>query len=105
MNNKLEIYGKSIDEMKTFSKYGDDFTFIKKNEEMNTYLYKRVNIETGVVYYEVVIPKKSKNPDGSIVYVYPGAESFGFGRGVCTRSIKKAEKYLENGVQRIACDA
>lgn len=105
MSNKLEIYGKSIDEMKTFSKYGDEFEFIKKNEVMNTYMFKRVNIETGVVYYEVVIPKKSKNPDGSIVYVYPGAESFGFGRGVCTRSIEKAEKYLENGVQRIACDA
>lgn len=105
MNNKLEIYGKSIDEMKTFSKYGDEFELIKKNEAMNTYMFKRVNIETGVVYYEVVIPKKSKNPDGSIVYVYPGAESFGFGRGVCTRSIEKAEKYLENGVQRIACDA
>lgn len=105
MSNKLEIYGKSIDEMKTFSKYGDEFELIKKNEAMNTYMFKRVNIETGVVYYEVVIPKKSKNPDGSIVYVYPGAESFGFGRGVCTRSIEKAEKYLENGVQRIACDA
>lgn len=105
MSNKLEIYGKSIDEMKTFSKYGDGFEFIKKNEAMNTYMFKRVNIETGGVYYEVVIPKKSKNPDGSIVYVYPGAESFGFGRGVCTRSIEKAEKYLENGVQRIACDA
>lgn len=105
MNNKLEIYGKSIDEMKTFSKYGDEFELIKKNEAMNTYMFKRVNIETGVVYYEVVIPKKSKNPDGSIVYVYPGAENFGFGRGVCTRSIEKAEKYLENGVQRIACDA
>lgn len=105
MSNKLEIYGKSIDKMKTFSKYGDEFELIKKNEAMNTYMFKRVNIETGVVYYEVVIPKKSKNPDGSIVYVYPGAESFGFGRGVCTRSIEKAEKYLENGVQRIACDA
>lgn len=105
MSNKLEIYGKSIDEMKTFSKYSDEFELIKKNEAMNTYMFKRVNIETGVVYYEVVIPKKSKNPDGSIVYVYPGAESFGFGRGVCTRSIEKAEKYLENGVQRIACDA
>ena len=105
MSNKLEIYGKSIDEMKTFSKYGDEFELIKKNEAMNTYMFKRVNIETGVVYYEVVIPKKSKNPDGSIVYVYPGAESFGFGRGVCTRSIEKAEKYLENGVQRISCDA
>lgn len=105
MSNKLEIYGKPIDEMKTFSKYGDEFELIKKNEVMNTYMFKRVNIETGVVYYEVVIPKKSKNPDGSIVYVYPGAESFGFGRGVCTRSIEKAEKYLENGAQRIACDA
>lgn len=105
MNNKLEIYGKSIDKMKAFSKYGDEFELIKKNEAMNTYMFKRVNIETGIVYYEVVIPKKSKNPDGSIVYVYPGAESFGFGRGVCTRSIEKAEKYLENGVQRIACDA
>lgn len=105
MSNRIEIFGRSIDDMKTFSKYGDDFTFIKKNEEMNTCLYKRVNIETGLVYYEVVVPKKSKNPDGSIVYVYPGAESFGFGRGICTRSLEKAEKYLENGCSRITSGA
>jgi hypothetical protein len=91
--------------MTTFSKYGDEFAFMEKNETMNTYMFKRTNIETGIVYYEVVIPKKSKNPDGSTVYVYPGAESFGFGRGVCTRSLEKAEKYLNNGIQRIACDA
>lgn len=105
MSEKLEIFKTSIDELTHFSKYGDDFTFIKRNEEMSTYLYKRVNIETGLVYYEVVVPKKSKNPDGNIVYVYPGAESFGFGRGICTRSLERAEKYLENGCSRITSGA
>ena len=102
MCEKLTIFRTSIDDMAHFFKYGDEFTFIKKNEKMNTYLYKRVNLETGVVYYEVVIPVKTKNPDGSIVYVYPSAESFGFGRGVCTRSMEKAEGYLENGGSRLA---
>lgn len=105
MSNNLEIFGKSIDELKRFTKFGDEFTFMKHNPEMNTYMYKRVNIDTGVVYYEVVVPKKSKNPDGSIVYVYPGSESFGFGRGICTRSLEKAERYLENGCSRITSDA
>lgn len=101
MCEKLTIFRTSIDDMAHFFKYGDEFTFIKKNEEKNTYLYKRVNLETGMVYYEVVVPVKTKNPDGSIVYVYPSAESFGFGRGVCTRSLEKAERYLENGCSRL----
>lgn len=101
MCKKLTIFRTSIDDMAYFFKYGDEFTFIKKNEKKNTYLYKRVNIETGVVYYEVVVPVKTKNPDGSTVYVYPSTESFGFGRGVCTRSLEKAERYLENGCSRL----
>lgn len=101
MCKKLTIFRTSIDDMAHFFKCGDEFTFIKKNEKKNAYLYKRVNLETGIVYYEVVIPVKTKNPDGSIVYVYPSAESFGFGRGVCTRSLEKAERYLENGCSRL----
>ena len=102
MSEKLSIFRTSIDDMTRFFKYGDEFKFIKKNAKKNTYLYKRVNLETNVVYYEVIVPVKTKNPDGSIVYVYPSAESFAFGRGVCTRSLEKAEKYLENGCSRLA---
>lgn len=105
MSEKLSIFRTSIDDMTHFFKYGDEFKFIKKNEKKNTYLYKRVNLETNVVYYEVIVPVKTKNPDGSIVYVYPSAESFGFGRGICTRSLEKAEKYLENGCSRITSGA
>lgn len=105
MGNNLEIFGKPISELKRFTKFGDEFTFMEHNPEKNTYLYKRVNIDTGFVCYEVVIPRRMRNPDGSIVYVYPGAENFGFGRGICTRSLERAEKYLENGCSRLTSGA
>lgn len=101
MADRLQIFATSIDEMTHFKKYGDEFTFVKKNSAMNTYMYKRVNIDTGAVYYEVVIPKKTRNPDGSIVYTYPSAEMFGLGHAMCTSSLERAEEYLNNGCSRI----
>lgn len=101
MSNNLEIFGKPIEKLKRFTKFGDEFTFIKYNPEKNTYLYKRVNIDTGFICYEVVIPRRMRNPDGSIVYVYPGTEMFGSGHAMCTLSLDRAEEYLNNGCARI----
>lgn len=101
MSNNLEIFGKPIEELKRFTKFGDEFTFMKYNPEKNTYLYKRVNIDTGFICYEVVIPRRMKNPDGSIVYVYPGTEMFGSGHALCTLSLERAEEYFNNGCARI----
>lgn len=101
MSNNLVIFGKSIDELKRFTKFGDEFTFVKHNPEKNTYMYKRVNIDTGFTCYEVVIPRRMKNPDGNVVYVYPGTEMFGSGHAMCTFSLERAEEYLNNGCARI----
>lgn len=101
MSSKLEIFGRPIGEMKRFRKFGDEFTFMKHNPEKNTYMFRRVNMEAGSVCYEVVIPRTMKNPDGSIVEVYPGSEMFGIGHALCTSSIDRAEEYFENGCMRI----
>lgn len=75
-----------------FRKYGDIFTPIEHNEEMNTWLYKRTPFkrEGGRVSYEVI--------KGN---TYPSTNEFRFGRGVYTPIYEKAKKYLNNGVQRL----
>lgn len=74
-----------------FRKYGDIFTPIEHNEELNTWLYKRTPYrEGGRVSYEVV--------KGD---TYPSSEEFRFGRAVYTPIYEKAKKYLNNGVQRL----
>ena len=100
--NMKEIYSTDISELPTFEKYGETFTLIERNEENNTYLYKRTNKETGKVSYEVIKPIKRKNPDGTTVYCYPSESSFGYGVALYTPIFAKALKYLENGCQRIS---
>ena len=71
-----DIERTDISGLKEFAKYGDKFTQVKVEPSTGRYLYKRVSPE-GVVSWEVVIPKKRKNPDGSVVHTYPGSESWG----------------------------
>ena len=66
-----KIYYKSIEEINSFTKYGDTFTKVFGNDEKHIYVFKRG------IDYEVVQGVKHKNPDGNIVYVYPSNEQFG----------------------------
>lgn len=96
---KLEIYRKDL--QKTFTKYGDTFTQIAHNSNLNTYLYERTDSEGKNNGYEIIKPKKVKNPDGSIVYVYPTEREWGYGRALTTRNKDKAFQYLNNGLERL----
>lgn len=77
---KLEIYRKDL--QKTFTKYGDTFTQIAHNPNLNTYIYERINDKGRHNGYEVIKPKRFKNPDGSIVYVYPSENEWGGGKSL-----------------------
>lgn len=97
---KLEIFRKDL--QKTFNKYGDTFIQKSHNKDLNTYIYERIDSEGKNNGYEIIKPKKHKNPDSSIVFVYPTENEWGFGRAVSTRNYDKAIKYLNNGIQKIA---
>lgn len=78
---KLEVFRKDISEIDTFT-FQD--TIVKKldyNPTTDIYLFGRYNT-TGrcknmLMGYEVIKPKKYKNPDGSIVRTYPSTSEFG----------------------------
>ena len=65
-----KIFKKDISGLKEFRKFGDLFTQVESFGD-NIYLYDRGSC------YELVKGRKSKNPDESIVYVYPSSEDFG----------------------------
>lgn len=98
--SKLVIKGQPM--VKTFTKYGDMFTQERHNPEMNTYLYKRVRMDNGKFScYEIVIPRKKKMDDGSIIEIYPSSSQFSYGVAVTTANLNKALEYLANGCTRI----
>lgn len=72
------IYAKDISEKKEFSFQGERLKQIRcANEEQHIYVYERYNRSGRLYAYEVVRGKKTKNPDGNIVYTYPTSEMFG----------------------------
>ena len=96
--NMKNITYTDISERKTFNALGDKFVLIATNAEHNSYLYKRIG---KTVSYEIVIPIKRKNKNGTIAYVYPPTENFGYGRALYTKNFERALIYLDNGLQRI----
>lgn len=71
----MRIIAKDISEMKEFTKYGDTFRQIRNNPETGWWLYERRGKDNRS--YEVVKGVKHKNPDGTIVYIYPSTEHWG----------------------------
>lgn len=82
---------------KEFEKFGDNFKQIAHNAELNTYIYERISID-GTIHngYEVIKAIKHKNPDGSIVYVYPQSKYWGI-YGKTTHNLERAYELLNNG--------
>ena len=69
---------KDIKDKKTFKRIGYTYTQVLADDENHVYLYKME--KKGMIdcyHYELVKGKKHKNPDGTIVYMYPGDEDFG----------------------------
>ena len=74
----MEVYSTDISERKEFA-VGDDTLKMKEcvNKDKHIYVYERYNKNGKLVAYEVIKAIKRKNPDGSVVYIYPGNELFG----------------------------
>lgn len=70
-----------IEGIETFTKYGDIFTKVYSDDINHLYVFERTpKDKTRKIQYqhfEVVKAFKSRNPDGSIVYTYPGDEAWG----------------------------
>ena len=76
----MEVFCKDISGLKETTYQGDILRFKEYVPEYNKYLYERYMVRNGketLVGYEIVIPVKYKNPDGSIVRVYPSSSQFG----------------------------
>ena len=90
-----------ISEKKTFERNGYRYDQVLADHDKHLYLYKMTPLKWEQTYpqYELVKGKKYKNPDGSIVHVYPSDEDFGtFGWYICGRpeyvSLTIASKWL-----------
>ena len=77
-----EIVRTSIKDKKEFTFDGSLLRFEAYNPDTNKYLYSRWFGKDSPGYgrqmgWEVVIPVKRKQPDGSIIECYPSSEQFG----------------------------
>lgn len=77
-----EIFYTDIKDKKEFGFDGTRLVQVDYNPHTGRYLYKRFygkdyGVEGKLMGYEVVKPKKVKNPDGTEVQVYPGTNDFG----------------------------
>ena len=86
-----------ISEKMTFRRVGYDYQNIVFDKEHHCGIWK-VSMEIdGVVQdmgYEVIKGIKRKNPDGSIVYVYPSDEQFGV-NGFYTYNLDRCKEILD----------
>lgn len=84
----MKIFSKDIKERKEFDRIGYHYTQVKADNENHIYLYEMKhndpNVKIPYSQYELVKGKKHTNPDGNIVYSYPGDEDFGtYGWYIC----------------------
>ena len=74
----MSIAAKDIKEKMRFSRCGYDYRCIYFNQDYHCGVWKMTRIDNGRFGgYEVVKGYKYRQPDGSIVYRYPGDEQFG----------------------------
>ena len=89
----VKIERKDINEKKEFDRIGYHYTQVLADNEKKVYLYKMEKPGSAYLQFELVKGKKYTNPDGNIIYTYPGDEDFGtYGWYICGRP----EKVLED---------
>lgn len=69
------IYAKDIKGTHSFKKYGYNYEKVYADDDRHIYIFK-VSDED-FISYEVILGKRRKNPDGNIVYTYPGNNDWG----------------------------
>ena len=92
------VLAKDISEKMEFRRKCYDYKNIVFDADHHCGIWKMTKNVGGVVKdmgYEVVRGIKNKNPDGSIVYYYPGDEQFGV-NGFYTFDFDKCQKILDS---------
>lgn len=87
-----------ISQKMTFRRAGYDYKNIVFDADHHCGIWEMSKETDGVVKdmgYEVVKGVKRKNPDGSIVYYYPGDEQFGVD-GFYTHSLERCKEILDS---------
>lgn len=92
----MKVFRTDIRDKKEFSLEGD--TLKQKycyDEEKQIWVYERYNHNGRLYGYELVKGIKHKNPDGSLIYLYPSSEKFGdYGYFISAQFAKDIPKYL-----------
>lgn len=73
----MKIFSTPIEEKKEFTFDGDTLKQCEHNTTTGLWLYERYYKDGRLKGYEVVMGVKTKQPDGTIVEVYPSSEQFG----------------------------
>ena len=92
-----QITSLDISQKMKFSRVGYDYENIIFDPVHHCGIWRMTKVIDGVVEdmgYEVVKGMRRKNPDGSIVYVYPGDEQFG-SYGFFDYHLDRVKKILE----------
>lgn len=91
-----DIFRTDIKEKKEFNRIGHHYTQVLADDEKHIYLYRMDKDGIRYAQYELVKGKKVKNPDGSIVFIYPSDEDFGtYGWYICGTPKYVTEKVRE----------
>lgn len=69
------IYAKDVKDIQSFQKYGNNYEKVYADDDRHIYIFKV--FDENFTSYEVILGKRTKNPDGSIVYAYPGGNDWG----------------------------
>jgi len=69
------IYSKDIKDVQSFQKYGNNYEKVYADDDRHIYIFKA--FDENFTSYEVILGKRVKNPDGNIVYTYPGNNDWG----------------------------
>ena len=69
------IYAKDVKDIQSFQKYGNNYEKVYADDNRHIYIFKV--FDENFVSYEVILAKRVKNPDGNIVYTYPGSNDWG----------------------------
>lgn len=76
-----------------FTKWGDTFEVVSKNESNRMYCYRRTTKE-GIIYFEVFRSRIETREDGSTYERYPSTSEFG-SNAWCIRNDSNTQKKIE----------
>ena len=99
----MEVHYTDIKDTQSFSRHGFTHNKVYADDNRHIYIFEVTDKETR--HYEVVLGKRHKNPDGNIVFSYPGNADWGKlgftirgcnGMDAAMRVVKELETSVKN---------